>query len=278
MLRAVASDHPTPFLRLQLPEGWVSLPSGIYEVGRTASCQIFLDGTKVSRLHARIVVGAGGATVEDLGSSNGVFVNGSRVGRGLRRLEDGDNLVIGDFAIPVSYGKGASISSVPRPAVTDRPTLTGSNGLPVTPPVTTKASALDLLASVAERVLAAGDAQRAEGILVGRLREILDGVRSGEHCDFDTRDRAVRLALALATALRSTRWVDYVFDLLSATQSLPSEVQTREIDQAIRTTGYSNPTPLSAYATTVRGVPASLDKVRTLRQLEEWTARSRGDL
>jgi len=272
MLGPVGSDRPLGFLRLQLPDGWISLPSGAYEVGRSPSCQIFLDGSKVSRLHARVVVAAGSATVEDLGSSNGVFVNGSRIGRGSQELRDGDTLVVGEFVIPVSYGAGVSISSVPHAAVTDRPTLVGSNApVAATAPVTSKASALDLLATVAERVLAAGDAQRAEGILSGRLREILDGVRAGEACDPDTRDRAVRMALALANALRSTRWLDYTFELLTATRSLPSEVQTREIDQAIQRTGYSNPGPLALYAKVVRDVPATLDKVRTLRQIEIWT-------
>jgi hypothetical protein len=273
----VRSDRPLTFLRLQLPDGWVSLPPGAYEVGRAPSCQIFLDGSKVSRLHARVVVGAGSATVEDLGSSNGVFVNGSRVPRGSHELRDGDTLVVGDFVIPVSYGSSAGASSIPRAFVADRPTLVGNNApAAAAAPVTTKASALDLLATVAERVLAAGDAQRAEGILTGRLREILDGVRGGESCDPDTRDRAVRLALALANALRSTRWVDYTFDLLTATRSLPSEVQTREIDQAIERTGYSNPGPLGQYAKVVRDVPATLDKVRTLRQIDTWTMRTGG--
>src|SRR5581483_8941268 len=48
-------------------------------IGRSAAANVRLTDDGVSRRHARIVVVDKTVTVEDLGSANGVFVNGERV-------------------------------------------------------------------------------------------------------------------------------------------------------------------------------------------------------
>ena len=53
-----------------------------------------LADSNVSRRHARIAFAQGGWTVEDLGSTNGVHVNGRRV-TGAEPLAPGDRLDIG---------------------------------------------------------------------------------------------------------------------------------------------------------------------------------------
>lgn len=62
-------------------------------LGRVSGCGIVLDDDKVSRKHARLIVQVGVVEVEDLGSRNGVHINGTRVLR--RVLRDGDVLLIG---------------------------------------------------------------------------------------------------------------------------------------------------------------------------------------
>ena len=64
-------------------------------VGRDAEAGIRLDGDDfASAQHARIELRDGGVWVEDLGSTNGTFVNGDKVKR-KRRLRAGDALRIG---------------------------------------------------------------------------------------------------------------------------------------------------------------------------------------
>lgn len=58
-----------------------------------SGCDIVLEDDKVSRKHARLIVQVGVVEVEDLGSRNGVHINGTRVLR--RVLRDGDVLLIG---------------------------------------------------------------------------------------------------------------------------------------------------------------------------------------
>jgi hypothetical protein len=69
-------------------------PSGA-TIGRSRECDIVLADSNVSRKHARIAVGPGGDwTIEDLGSTNGVQVNGARAA-GPAVLRAGDRLDLG---------------------------------------------------------------------------------------------------------------------------------------------------------------------------------------
>jgi pSer/pThr/pTyr-binding forkhead associated (FHA) protein len=70
------------------------LGSGTVTLGRRATCDYVLHDSQVSREHARIIVGEQTFAIEDLGSANGVLVNGEPI-RGLRRLNSGDTFRIG---------------------------------------------------------------------------------------------------------------------------------------------------------------------------------------
>lgn len=64
-------------------------------IGRSRECDVVLADSNVSRRHARIGLAAGGGwTIEDLGSTNGVHVNGRRTS-GVEQLDPGDRLDIG---------------------------------------------------------------------------------------------------------------------------------------------------------------------------------------
>lgn len=62
-------------------------------VGRSSDLDMVLVEEMVSRRHARIELRAGAVIVEDMGSTNGTFVNGERVERA--QLIEGDRLLIG---------------------------------------------------------------------------------------------------------------------------------------------------------------------------------------
>ncbi|HEX9644635.1 MAG TPA: FHA domain-containing protein [Acidimicrobiia bacterium] len=70
--------------------------------GRTDEAAIFLGDVTVSRQHARFVVDATGLSVEDLGSTNGTYVNRERLDRA--RLQAGDEVIIGKFHLVVARG------------------------------------------------------------------------------------------------------------------------------------------------------------------------------
>ncbi len=69
-------------------------------IGRTADCDLQLDGSFISRRHCRITTLEGRSVVEDLGSTNGIAVNGGRHLRGVRHpLAPGDEVRIGDYTL-----------------------------------------------------------------------------------------------------------------------------------------------------------------------------------
>jgi len=68
---------------------------GTITIGRGASCDIQILTHFVSREHARLTVSPRGSVViEDLGSTNGVFVNAGRVDR--QELHHGDVVTVGE--------------------------------------------------------------------------------------------------------------------------------------------------------------------------------------
>ncbi len=77
--------------------------SGSVVLGRLPECDITFDDSAISRRHARVREAEGsGYEVEDLGSTNGVRVNGEKVGRA--RLHDGDRLDLGGVHLTFHAG------------------------------------------------------------------------------------------------------------------------------------------------------------------------------
>lgn len=64
------------------------------------SASLVLDDPGVSRRHASVRAAGGAITVEDLGSSNGTYVNGARIA-GEARLAEGDEVSLGGTVITI---------------------------------------------------------------------------------------------------------------------------------------------------------------------------------
>jgi len=79
----------------------VPLDTVPFLIGRGDEVGLQLDSARVSREHAAIVREAGRYRVEDLGSTNGTFVNGQRIERAV--LHDGDLLMVADVALSFSH-------------------------------------------------------------------------------------------------------------------------------------------------------------------------------
>jgi pSer/pThr/pTyr-binding forkhead associated (FHA) protein len=75
---------------------------GSYVIGRLDECDIVLPSSSVSRKHARIFIENDRCYIEDLGSANGVIVDGQRVIQ-RRDLGTASQIRIGDFYMYVEF-------------------------------------------------------------------------------------------------------------------------------------------------------------------------------
>ena len=218
-----ASVVPTTYgLRYRGHDLWIA--PGAFVIGRQADCQLVVDDPLVSRRHARIVVSRHGVSVEDLGSANGVFINGQKAGVGPHPVKPGDFFAVGSEEIEV----------LPPRAVTERPTVStrqsadavatqpGSKGVVISekPPemtggATGQADAVDLMGRVAEKAIAAGRLADAERRLQAHLENTLASARERALPD-ELLQAVSRYALKLAVATKKGQWFDYVTDLFAA--------------------------------------------------------------
>ena len=83
------------------PNQSYELNKDIVTLGRDITNDIVINDPEVSRHHLRMTRGAGGFTIEDLGSTNGTFVNGQRL-TGARPLRPGDMVGLGE-TVTLSY-------------------------------------------------------------------------------------------------------------------------------------------------------------------------------
>jgi HD-GYP domain-containing protein (c-di-GMP phosphodiesterase class II) len=73
----------------------------LLRIGRTPNMEIMLNDRSVSRRHAEILLGPEGWAIADLGSSNGTYLNGVRIGRTFQKLRKHDLLQLGDLCVTV---------------------------------------------------------------------------------------------------------------------------------------------------------------------------------
>ena len=91
MPRLIVKSTLTKNQRFELPEGESVIGRGAEE------CQLVLPNVSVSRVHARVLVGQQGVNIEDMDSSSGVLVNGTKVDQA--PLKSGDEIQIGKFSL-----------------------------------------------------------------------------------------------------------------------------------------------------------------------------------
>lgn len=221
-------------IRLRYLAHDLEVPFGEFVIGRSAECQLSLDDPLCSRRHALLTVSDNGVTLEDLGSRNGVFVNGARIS-GKRPLADGDRITIGSQEMfllgtvePLSStGKSAAWARQTQNArtidVVDGMGLDEDDGttaiasrrlLHETPSHPDKrVNALSLIGGVADKALALGRLDEAERILQRSLTDILVRARMGAEVQPELAAKASTYAARLASATGRGAWVDYIFEL-----------------------------------------------------------------
>lgn len=169
----------------------IELSEGTFVIGRAASCQLSLDDPLVSRHHAQLTVEGERVTVEDLGSRNGVKVNGALIS-GAYAVQDKDQILIG----------GQELRYVARRE---------NMGDTLIQPATQRATTFGLLGILADKAFALGRADEAERLLTDLLDQVLGDLEAGREVKSDLFERSTEYAMKLAAATGSWRWVEYLF-------------------------------------------------------------------
>lgn len=83
----------------------IDIRSGKFLIGREDDCHLRPQSGFVSRHHCVILLDEFTLRVRDLGSQNGTFVNGRRIGHGEIILLDGDVISVGDLDFQILFGQ-----------------------------------------------------------------------------------------------------------------------------------------------------------------------------
>src|SRR3954447_698812 len=96
-----------PPLRLVALDGGpdILVEEALLLVGRDGRCDARIDSSRVSRFHCYLARHGDGVVVRDLGSTNGIRINGRPASSG--RLRAGDELAISDFRYRLEAGRAA---------------------------------------------------------------------------------------------------------------------------------------------------------------------------
>jgi hypothetical protein len=116
-------QRPTLILKLEAPQ----LPAREWEItdepagiGRLDDSDITVPDKSVSRQHARILPTPSGFDVEDLGSTNGTWINDKQI-TDRRPLSNGDVLMIGDIPLKVALrGAATAVPQLAPPVIEQR--------------------------------------------------------------------------------------------------------------------------------------------------------------
>jgi len=193
-------------------------------IGRSSDCHITIEDPLISRRHASVTVGGGQATLNDLGSRNGVRVNG-RLIQGSQVLSDGERIGIGAQELLFSvvraetraarqtgYLKVCRACRAPYPEVAPQCPHCGEASAPDEDtmsgvvPESNRSWTFQLLGEVIARAIGAGKAVEAERLMRRAAEEVDERLAIGARLDADQASMIALFALRLAKLIGGSEW------------------------------------------------------------------------
>jgi len=194
-------------------------------LGRGNNCDIVVPSEKASRAHAKITVGRSGVHIEDLNSTNGVFVNDTPI-ESRTRLNVRDTIRIGDSTMRLVHFDDAKRTRRGDPIpghvfeTADRSTLRRDVDR-----ATKQAHSLDVVGPLVEKMLTLGRTDEAERLLRSTVQRLLAVAEQGGQIEEEVTSSAAVYAVRLAEATKTAHWIDQVIRLHAALgRTLPLSV------------------------------------------------------
>ncbi len=212
-------------------------------LGRSPECQVTIEDPLVSRRHARILIRGDEAHIEDLGSRNGIRVNGQPIGTSQScALKDGDRIRIGmqelvfcrlssvreDRSKQTGFLRHCAQCRTPYPEelvicpscgasdFMDEDTLTGAIGN------TRRNWTLQLLVEVLDKALSSNRPAESERVLVRAKIHIDELLAKQRSVDLRQVDAIAGMALRLTKLIHKPDWASWALELLGRAHVVPS--------------------------------------------------------
>ncbi|MFZ5889672.1 MAG: FHA domain-containing protein [Myxococcota bacterium] len=288
MQRSLSTDRP-PAHQLKAPIVVVT-PVGEFEhergglvLGRADDANVVIDDPLISRAHARLVVQPDETVVvEDLHSTNGVFVNGVRLARPSCRLAEGDRLLIGttevsvfssraSATIPIEHHSGEVLKRpVPPPTTQGFGEL---GGLGKSLPVTDRSNAVELVGNLARRLMSTGRSAEAVRVLSDHLNNVLLGASAGLSVPESVLEHACEHAVELFHWTSRAAWLDYVFQLHLSCQRVPSSRSLDLVERELQPHVAVDRELLHYFASSlqVRAEPLTREEQVSVARIARWS-------
>lgn len=265
-------------------------------IGRSPDCHISIEDPLVSRQHARIRVAGEAPTVEDMGSRNGVRVNGRPI-KAATPLKDGDRIRLGtqDLVFTVvktrergvratgfmrhcnvcgtAYPEGAQ--SCPHCGAATAPDEDTMSGIQID---TRGSWTLHLLAEVIEKALSTNKLVDAERLLRKASNEIDTRIAAGDKLDNANMTLVSTYAMRLAQATNGGEWLLWTLHLHEKLNVIPSPTIIDYLEQIDIQAMPDVSRAVSAYASQLLAAAVEMTLTKTeldvLTRLEAYARRS----
>jgi pSer/pThr/pTyr-binding forkhead associated (FHA) protein len=200
--------NETPGYGLRVGREIVKLDKPALIIGRAEACDIVLSSALVSRQHARVRVSPEGVSIEDLGSRNGVLVNGIPIEEATQ-LTHGDTILLGDEQLKLVLLHPEKRHTLREIRTQD--TLVGETD-PNSDEATRQGNLLEVLGGVVDKQLALGHGIEAERLLAKQLKLTLDHAKLGR-ANPSISERAANYGIKLAAATNNPEWIVYAISI-----------------------------------------------------------------
>jgi hypothetical protein len=214
------------------------LAEGRFVIGRADNCELFLDDPLASRQHAALAITEHRVTLEDLGSRNGVSVNGERV-TGSRILQPGDRIAIGKHEMSFGLRKEFGVETLVQSPTQRLPPF-------------------GLIGMLADKALALGRGDEAERLLGPQLDHLLTEADERGRIDSSVAERAAEYALKIAGFTGSGLRVDTVFRIYGHLKRPCPSAIVEELYAVMRKIKQPSRTELRRYLEILRGSSVDL--------------------
>jgi len=261
--------------RLRYQSTHLELPLGAFSIGRSTKCSLSISDELVSRKHAVLHIATEAVHLEDLGSRNGVVVNGAPV-EGQCRLTHMDRMYIGreelvlidaakvtdqvetaphilcDFCGAVNGEAKRHCGECGRRLASKAGATLKERGVPqfISQDLedieeTRTGETRDVIGGIAAKAITMGRFEEAERMLLPYMDALLErAVRQQplSKCEEDDAHEifstAIGNALELAEGLRGPTWIDWVFRMHIATGRLMDAPTIEKLHEVVRSQEY----------------------------------------